>query len=154
MTATTTDEKVERLREQLPATQHIAYFNTGTCGPLPASSVRIMIQVAEREMREGRMGRSGFTEMMESTARAMLSDIPGVDVITPHGLEAGLLHLTVDGWTPQQVTEALAAQNIIIRYVTRPLAARLSIGFYNTEEELAALRTAVTEIAETQPTPS
>lgn len=47
-------EKLEAIREQMPATANLHYLNTGTNGPLPKMAVDAMQQEIEKEFREGR----------------------------------------------------------------------------------------------------
>jgi L-cysteine/cystine lyase len=47
-------EKLEAIREQMPATKSCYYLNTGTNGPLPKVTVDIMKQVIDKEFTEGR----------------------------------------------------------------------------------------------------
>ncbi len=75
--------------------------------------------------------------------RALLEEVRGVTVHTPPGREAGLLVLSVAGLTPQQVVDACAAHNVVIRTIARPAAVRVSTGFYNDEADLVALRDAI-----------
>ena len=75
--------------------------------------------------------------------RAMLEDVPGVSIHTPAGREAGLLVVSVAGHSPQEVVDACAAHNVVIRTIGRPAAVRVSTGFYNDEEDLVALRDAI-----------
>ncbi len=48
---------------------------------------------------------------------------------------------------PAELTEALAAKNILIRHTPLPLLNRVSTGFYNTEEDVDRLADAIREIA-------
>lgn len=80
---------------------------------------------------------------MVRRCRALLSDVPGVQFFTPEGREAGLLVFAVAGATPQQVVDACAARDVVIRTIARPAAVRVSTGFYNDEADLLALRDAV-----------
>jgi L-cysteine/cystine lyase len=59
---------------------------------------------------------------------------------------AGLVHFTMDGITPTDLTARLAERGILIRDTHHPLANRISTGFYNTEEEIARLVDAIAEI--------
>ena len=47
-------EKLNAIREQMPATKACHYLNTGTNGPLPKVAVDIMKQVIDKEFAEGR----------------------------------------------------------------------------------------------------
>lgn len=48
------DEKVRRIRSQLPAVDSCVYLNTGTNGPLCTSTAEVMRKEAEKEYLEGR----------------------------------------------------------------------------------------------------
>jgi L-cysteine/cystine lyase len=82
----------------------------------------------------------------QSCAEA-LSAIEGVTLFTPTEQMAGLIHFAVDGIAPKDMNTKLAAQGILVRYTPSPLAVRVSLGFYNTEEEVERLVTAVRAIA-------
>src|SRR5258708_40096983 len=61
MNPTLSDEqKVQKIREDVPAVQAVAYFNTGTNGPVPRASHNAMLEEAERELVEGRIAMEGF----------------------------------------------------------------------------------------------
>jgi L-cysteine/cystine lyase len=73
-----------------------------------------------------------------------LEALPGVDVVTPREALAGLIAFTVAGITPPELTRRLADEhNVTIRFVARyinnPDAARVSVGFFNTEDDIAKL---------------
>ncbi len=69
-------------------------------------------------------------------ARQTLAEISGVTIISPAGEQAGLVTFTVDGYTPAQLTQKFAEDNIILRYIQAPSALRISTGFYNTEADI------------------
>ena len=82
--------------------------------------------------------------------RRRLTDIDGVTVITPGESMAGLVNFNVAGLRPQEVTAQLYARGYTIRYVeTAPCStsARASVGWWNTEEEVAGLAGAIAELA-------
>lgn len=64
-----------------------------------------------------------------------LNSIDRVKVITPED-SAGLISFTVDGVTPREVVSALTKKGIIIRRIPDNNAVRISIGFFNTEDEI------------------
>jgi L-cysteine/cystine lyase len=83
--------------------------------------------------------------------RRRLTSIEGVKIATPSAPMAGLVNFTVAGLTPQDVTSQLYERGYIIRYVeTAPctVSARASIGWWNTEEEVAGLAAAVADLAD------
>jgi L-cysteine/cystine lyase len=62
-----------------------------------------------------------------------------IDGVTMHSSEehlAGLVHFTLDGMTPPDVSTKLREQNIIIRELMSPAVNRVSLGFFNTVEEI------------------
>lgn len=76
-----------------------------------------------------------------------LTQIDGVTVITPRDLMAGLIHFTLDAAAPADVVKQLAEERILIRAIPDPAVLRASIGFYNTEEEIAQFAASVATIA-------
>jgi L-cysteine/cystine lyase len=80
-----------------------------------------------------------------------LSNVDGVDVITPKDRMAGLLSFTVEGVEPPALVERLAQDNVIIRNIGFPVCSRMSTSFYNTEEDVdkavAAIDNARRELA-------
>jgi L-cysteine/cystine lyase len=72
-----------------------------------------------------------------------LSALDGVKVITPRDRMAGLVHFSIDGIDPHDLTVKLAEEGILIRDTHYPDANRVSTGFYNTEEEIDRLAQAV-----------
>lgn len=75
-----------------------------------------------------------------------LAAIDGVNVITPKECMAGLVSFTVDGIEPPDVVERLAEYGVIIRHLNTPTCARVSTGFYNNEEDIDRLASALEEI--------
>ncbi|HEV2106928.1 MAG TPA: aminotransferase class V-fold PLP-dependent enzyme, partial [Thermomicrobiales bacterium] len=86
-----------------------------------------------------------------------LSEIDGVTMATPQHRMAGLVCFRVDGMTPQEVTAKLYERGITIRYVAYPpgpVIARVSNGWWNTEEEIDQLAVALSDvIAEARSSP-
>lgn len=86
-----------------------------------------------------------------------LNKVGGVTMATPKHRMAGLVCFKVDGMTPQQVTAKLYERDLTIRYVAYPpgpVIARVSTGWWNTEEEvdhLAATLAEVIEAAKSEP---
>jgi len=86
--------------------------------------------------------------------RRKLSEIEGVALVTPEWDIAGLVNFNIEGWHPRIITEALFERGYVIRYVeTHPcvLSARASIGWWNTEQEVADLASAVADLASRGP---
>jgi len=83
--------------------------------------------------------------------RRRLTSIDGVKVATPSEPMAGLVNFTIAGLSPQDVTSQLYERGYTIRYVeTAPctVSARASIGWWNTEEEVAGLAAAVADLVD------
>jgi L-cysteine/cystine lyase len=70
-------------------------------------------------------------------AAELLSEVPGVKILTPQPGASGLLSFTFARAEPEAVVRRLAEEhNVLIRSIHERQALRLSTGFYNTEEEL------------------
>lgn len=90
----------------------------------------------------------GKTWMLERIAssvaylRNRLIEIPGLSIITPREKEAGFIHFLIDGWKPADFCQVLNDQRYMIRPVPEehlPAPIRVSVGFFNTREELDGL---------------
>ncbi|HEX2171783.1 MAG TPA: aminotransferase class V-fold PLP-dependent enzyme [Dehalococcoidia bacterium] len=81
-------------------------------------------------------------------ARRWLRDVPGLRLLTPDGdgQQAGLVSFLVDDTDPQRLVEALARRRILCRYIPSPYCARVSIGFFTTDDEIGQLVGAIDEI--------
>ncbi len=93
---------------------------------------------------------SRVREMAGKTAEA-LAETPGVEVITPVGRLAGLITFNVDGIEPVDLRNRLVDEhNVTIRsvsrYISNPDAARVSIGFYNNDDDIDRLTEAIKAI--------
>lgn len=80
---------------------------------------------------------------------AGLSKIKGVTVTTPVTKMAGLVCFQVDGMHPKDVNDAVYEKGYTIRFVDYrpgPAVARVSTGWWNTEEEVDGLVRAVAEV--------
>ena len=81
-------------------------------------------------------------------AHDRLSAIPGVEVITPRGHMATLVSFRIAGWTPEHAGAELGARVFaVLRTVPLVDAIRISVGFYNSEEELERFAVAVELLA-------
>ena len=81
-------------------------------------------------------------------AARTLAALDDVEVVTPEHRRAGLVSFVVGGIDPEDLMNRLYTEhNITVRYVTRyinnPRASRLSVGFYNTEDDLDRLGEAI-----------
>jgi L-cysteine/cystine lyase len=73
-----------------------------------------------------------------------LAGLSGVTMVTPRDALAGLIAFNVDGIDAPDLSRRLAEEhNVTIRFVTKyinnPDAARVSVGFYNNEEDISRL---------------
>jgi len=87
-------QKVEAVRELLPATRAGIYLNAGSCGPIPAESQRAMDEQAARELATGRALAEQFHEALERFAEARAA-VAAVMVADP--ADVALTHSTTDG---------------------------------------------------------
>ena len=84
-----------------------------------------------------------ITELVQSTYD-QIAALNGVTMVTPREALAGLIAFNVDGIEPPELSSRLAEEhNVTIRFVTKyinnPDAARVSVGFYNNDEDVAKL---------------
>jgi len=82
-------------------------------------------------------------------ARELIGNLPGVELITPEGKEAGFVHFQVKGWDPKDLCDLLNKKKFMVRPVPKPhlpTPARISTGFYNTEKELELFTEALSEL--------
>ncbi len=77
-----------------------------------------------------------------------LASIDGVELLTPRDRMATLVSFRIAGWTAGQAVEELGRRVFAIVRDIPPLdAVRISVGFFNTEAELARFCDAVAELA-------
>ena len=103
------------------------------------------------------LGVEWTSKRVEATAHHAhreLQRMPGVSVVTPEEALAGLIAFNVDGISGPDLTSRLAEEhNVTIRfvhkYINNPDAARASVGFFNTEEDIAALTDGIRAIQRT-----
>jgi L-cysteine/cystine lyase len=90
--------------------------------------------------------RTGMARALAAARR--LAAIPGVMVVTPTERMATLITFRIAGWTAQAALDELGARVFLIaRTVTSLDALRISVGFFNSDEELERLATAVELLA-------
>ena len=75
-----------------------------------------------------------------------LSALPFIRLISAEGT-AGLITFNVIGHDPAQLTEELQKRQIMVRWLPKPYALRISLGFYNTEQEIDQLIAVLHEIS-------
>jgi L-cysteine/cystine lyase len=83
--------------------------------------------------------------------RRRLTNIDGVTVVTPDQPMAGLVNFNIAGLPPQEVATQLYERGYTIRYVESvpcSASARASVGWWNTEDEVAGLAGAVADLAQ------
>lgn len=81
-------------------------------------------------------------------ARAALGALPGVQVVTPDGPQAGLLSFAVDGRDAAAACAALAADGVLVRWLEHPPALRASIGFHWCDDDIERLTRAVAAVCD------
>jgi L-cysteine/cystine lyase len=89
---------------------------------------------------------------LAASAADRLSSIPGVTVVTPRARMGTLVSFRIAGWPASAVVAELGARAFaIIREVPPVEAARISVGFWNTDEELDRFASAVELLARHTP---
>lgn len=83
--------------------------------------------------------------------RALLEQIEGVEILTPPGPHAGLVHFNLAGWEALAVAQELLARGVSVRDLHDPFCVRASTGFFNNEDDLQALADGVREILKLEP---
>ena len=87
---------------------------------------------------------------LADSAKAKLSEIPGVTVLSPSERRdsSGLVSFSVAGQTPVSVVERLWENHrIVVRQVNHPEGVRASLHFFNTEQEVDLLVGGTRELA-------
>jgi L-cysteine/cystine lyase len=75
------------------------------------------------------------TSLARSSA-ARLAAIPGVEVVTPLDQMATLVTFRIAGWPPEAAFDEISRRSFAIFRTVPTDALRISVGFYNSEEEL------------------
>lgn len=85
---------------------------------------------------------------LAAAAHVRLASIPGVTVVTPRDRMATLVTFRISGWTAEAAVAELGARVFAITRAIPPLdAIRISVGFFNTEDELERFADAVELLA-------
>src|SRR5262249_54436983 len=87
-------DKIAAIREELPATRRVAYLNTGTNGPFPRRSYAALVEHAQIELEQGRVGPGAwerYSGAMNTTQTAFASLLGCADD------EVALTHNTTEG---------------------------------------------------------
>ena len=91
-------------------------------------------------------------QRLAGAAAHRLAEIDGVEVVTPRERMATLVSFRIRGWTPAEALDELGARVFAIaRTVPQIDAIRISVGFFNTEEEIERLAGAVALLASHTP---
>jgi L-cysteine/cystine lyase len=81
-----------------------------------------------------------------------LAAVEGVTVLTPAARHAAIVSFRIAGWEPSEAVEELSRRVFAIcSAVSQPDAIRISLGAFNTEEELSRFTAAVAELARHTP---
>jgi L-cysteine/cystine lyase len=87
-------------------------------------------------------------QALAAAAADRLAAIPGVTVLTPRHAMATLVTFRIAGWSAQAALDELGSRVFAIARTIETLdAVRISVGFYNTEEELERFAAAVELLA-------
>ncbi len=92
----------------------------------------------------------GHVDRMSTLAKAVLEEIPGVDVVTPPSWQesSGIVTFTIAGLQGEDVSKELwEAERITQRRVEVPSAVRVSCTYFTSEEDVIRLGQAVDRIA-------
>ena len=76
---------------------------------------------------------------LSTILKQALVDVPGINLLSPMDRQdsTGLVSLTVDGMTPEEAVNRLWQEHrIVCRQVSFPPGLRISLHFFNTEEEV------------------
>ena len=86
--------KIASIRAELPVTKRYVYMNTGTNGPLPNRAHEALLAYTQRELSEGRISSTAFTEMLDSWQRTRdaMAGVLGCDTG-----DVALTHNTTEG---------------------------------------------------------
>lgn len=89
-----TDAKVRAVRAEMPVTQHVAYLNAGTNGPLSRAAYEAQERQMRLEFEEGRIGGKAWERLSgcSTGARARFADLLGCAT-----QEVALTHNTTEG---------------------------------------------------------
>ena len=121
------------------------FLLTSTSVPLQAGlleAIEFMRAVGIEEVQARNLDLAG-------TMKEALSQTPGVKVLSPFQREisCGIVSIALDGISPQDaVAQLWENHRIVCRQVDFPPSIRLSLHFFNTEEEVAQLVDAVKEL--------
>jgi L-cysteine/cystine lyase len=90
---------------------------------------------------------------LADTTRDRLAGVQGVTMLTPRGTRSGLTTFSFADWDPAAVVEDLADEGIVIRSIPSLPALRVSTGFYNNEDDINKLVSALKTLRSREPHP-
>lgn len=94
----------------------------------------------------------GRWRMLTERLRKGLREVPGATVTSPPGgpTASGLVTFTLHGQDPQGIVDELwKRERVVVRPVAEPAGVRVSVDFFNTEEEMDRVAGLVRELAAT-----
>jgi len=133
-------------RAQFPVCEHTAYFNAGTCGPMPRAAVTALEQVAQRAVSEGRA--TGYYDQLTQTHDRLRRAYAGVlgaeraDVSVTTSTSEGIVRVLL-GLDLDRGSEVLIATHEHPGLLGPLAAARDRLGLVVREVPLAGIAEAV-----------
>jgi L-cysteine/cystine lyase len=79
-----------------------------------------------------------------------ISTLPDVNIYTPRDSMAGLIHFSLSNITTSKLVVELSKREVLVRSIPDSELTRISIGFYNTEEEIDRLVLAIEAVLKEQ----
>ncbi len=80
---------------------------------------------------------------MAEQARAVLRELPRIELDEPAGPLATLVTFAVDGVDAKDANLALEAKGILARHIDEPRRVRISVGFWTSDGDLDRLAEAI-----------
>jgi L-cysteine/cystine lyase len=111
---------------------------------LPPSNLRGLAE-SVRFRREEVGWHAGFehASTMAERARALLRELPRVEVDAPAGPLASLVTFSVEGVDAKDANLALEQRGVLARHIEAPRRVRISVGFWTSEDDLERLGDAI-----------
>jgi L-cysteine/cystine lyase len=111
---------------------------------LPPSNLRGLAE-SVRFRREEVGWHAGFehASTMAERARALLRELPRVEVDSPAGPLASLVTFSVEGVDAKDANLALEQRGVLARHIEAPRRVRISVGFWTSEDDLERLGDAI-----------
>lgn len=118
-------------------------FEASTMSPVLAGGLAV---AAEAVCERGESGFEGIRHLAD-LLMDLLSGLPRITLRSPRPAQSGLVSFEVEGVDAKDAAERLLQQRFILRYIPGPNSyVRASTHLFNTEEELAALAMAVSQL--------